>query len=115
MTSADDLLAALPIREIRVRAGSYGNCGGVIIAVADLERGSTEGVEVVDAVTELPDWSTDFPDDVDLCVHSIGRGVKAALVDRFGGEPPVRLVLRGLRFSPVTWSRPSGGRRAGSS
>ncbi|WP_415646974.1 hypothetical protein [Stackebrandtia soli] len=101
MTSADELLRALPIRGIRVRAGSYGNCGGVIIAVVDLEPGTAEGVEVVDGLIDVPDWAEDFPDDIELCVLKVGEGVKAGFLELFDAEPAVRLVLRRLKFNLV--------------
>ncbi|WP_041624956.1 FtsK/SpoIIIE domain-containing protein [Stackebrandtia nassauensis] len=101
MKSVDDLLRALPIRGIKVRAGSYGNCGGVIWATVDLEPGHTDGVEVIGTEAELPDWFEDFPDELQECVDNIANGARTEFRDRFGTEPAVRLVLRRVMYNPV--------------
>lgn len=112
MTSAEELVRALPIRGMRIRAGTYGNCGGVIFAGVDLEAGVNRGLEVIDALTKVPDWAEDWHDDIDLYIQSIGEGAETALRELFDTEPAVRLVLRTVQFNPVDAVQ-SVGRKAG--
>lgn len=112
MTTADDLVRPLPIRDIDVCAGSYGNCGGVVFAGVDLEPGTTDGFEVSGAEADLPDWVEDHPEDGRLCM------AKERLRHLFGTESAVRLLVRGpigdrgrmaVRVSPVDRLRPGAG------
>lgn len=101
MKDIDELLTALPIRDIRVRSGSYGNCGGVLFLTVDVEAGGTGGVEVVSDGADLPDWFADFPDDAVQCMERITAGAREAFDDRFAVEPDVRIVVRRAKYNEV--------------
>lgn len=102
MPSVDDLVRALPIRDIRVRYGSQTSCGGMARALVDFEPGSTPGLDVVDAVTELPAWAADFREEVDFCVEHIGTGIRAELEESFGADiPAIRVLVREVFPHPV--------------
>lgn len=102
MASVEDLLRVLPIRDLKVRAGTAGNCGGIVVVIVDLEPGVTAGLEVVDAEADLPGWvDDDLRFIIDGNIENIVIGVRAALREQVGTEPPVRLVLRRLHANPV--------------
>jgi hypothetical protein len=101
MTSVADLLRALPIRDIRVKTGSTGNCGGTVVAVVDLEPGTTDGVEMTHDHAGLPDWADNLPEIVEEDLTDIEFGLRTALREQFGAEPPVRAVVRRLNTNPA--------------
>jgi len=101
MSSANQLVEALPLRDIKVKFGSYGNCGGMAMAIVDLEPGTGPGVEMVDAMTELPAWAEDFRDIVEFCVEHLGVGIRAELREVVGAELAIRAVVRRVHPNPV--------------
>jgi hypothetical protein len=112
MTSVDDLLRALPIRGIKTRCGTYGNCAGVAFTRVDLEPGTSEGFVVVDALTGLEDWRDDFGDMLEERVESVGAGVRARFRELYGFEPAVRVLVRWVNPNP-THTTDSLNQRAG--
>lgn len=112
MTSVDELLGALPIRDIETRCGTYGNCGGVAYTLVDLEPGTAAGVEVVGAVPELDGWDDYYRELVEERVEHVGAGVRTRLRELFGVEPAVRVVVRRVNPEP-TQTTAALNRRAG--
>jgi hypothetical protein len=96
-----ELLRVLPIREIKARAGTAANCGGIVVAVVDLEPGTADGFELDYAAAYLPDWAdADLRDIAEEHIADLEFGLRTALRDRLGAEPPARAVVRRLRTNP---------------
>jgi len=113
MTSPDAFLAALPMRDIKERAGTYGNCGGVAFAYVHLERGTGDGVEMVDVLEDLPDYAEDFRDLIDGLIGYIAEGISDCLAEAFDGVvPPVRVLIYMIDPNPAH-ANPTYHRRAG--
>lgn len=100
MSAADDLMRAMPIRDVHVRAGVYSNCGGVARVLADFV--AAPAFELVSAVPDATDDPANDQEVIDLCVTNAGIGIEAELRELFDGEPPaVRVVLRAVHANWV--------------
>jgi hypothetical protein len=100
MSVADDLVRAMPIVDVHVRAGVYSNCGGVARVLADFA--AAPAFELVSAIPDATDDPAHDQELIDLCVTNAGIGVEAELRELFGGEPPaVRVVLRAVHANWV--------------
>ncbi|QFU89450.1 hypothetical protein [Amycolatopsis sp. YIM 10] len=96
MITLDDVLRALPLRDLRGDVGTKATKKGGATALLDLEPAAE--FEAVDAISEkirTSDDALDFPDLVPLCYENIVLGVQAEFEERFGtGTPPIRVVVR---------------------
>lgn len=88
----DDLLRALPIRDVNVRAGSQSNCGGIADAFVDVEAATA--YELVNATPPPREDRWEDQELVDYCVTSVSDGIEAGLMELFGELPPIRVTLR---------------------
>jgi len=110
MTTMADLRLALPIRDVRIRTGSWGNCAGVTVVHADLEPG--EKFELVSPLTAWPDWGAELWDIAEMVAENLEIGMREAFRALLDAEPPVRVVLRKVTNQPVNFNE-MGSRRVG--
>lgn len=110
MTTMADLRLALPIRDVRVRHGSWGNCAGVTVVHADFEAG--DRFELVNPLTAWPGWGAELWDIAEMVAENLELGMRAAFRDLLDAEPPVRVVLRKVTNQPVNFAEPAS-RRVG--
>ncbi|MBN6040508.1 hypothetical protein [Amycolatopsis sp. 195334CR] len=103
MISLDDVLHALPLRDLRGDVGTKHSRKGGATALLDLEPAAE--FEAVDAIPEKIRTSRDaldFPELVPMCFEYIVLGVRTEFEERFGTPaPPVRVVVREVLPHPV--------------
>lgn len=91
MSDVRTLLAALPLAGVNVRAGTYGNCGGVMFAYIDVA--SAPAYEFVDATPPPDEERHQDQELVDFCVTNVRIGIEDELHAHFGELPPIRVTL----------------------
>ncbi|MFI1989017.1 hypothetical protein [Actinoplanes sp. NPDC020271] len=101
------------VRDVEVRAGGPGNCGGVARILADLEP--ADSFAFVDA--HDGGWTRGWKDELaGWCVAAVRQGVEEELIRIGAGEmPPVRFVLRRIMLNLIDSNEPcnrEAGRKA---
>ncbi|TDP94899.1 hypothetical protein [Labedaea rhizosphaerae] len=94
--AAADLVGALPLRGIKVRAGSAGNCAGIVVALVDLEPDPNEGFSLSLDEAQLPPSAEDFREIIEEWAEDFASGIRAAIGAVHDEPPPIRVVVHKL-------------------